>query len=122
MIELPLLDDDYREAFLYLLDEINGVISCSDNNKPWFPKDEERLELNLKIYGSWHPDEEKNAILNFPWPKPGQIPKVPDGYLNPTEEEKKKVRDFIKKNEGPEMDPLTETIVQFGKELLEEIH
>ena len=24
MIDLPLLDDDYREAFLYLLDEIDG--------------------------------------------------------------------------------------------------
>ncbi len=44
MIELPLLDEDYREAFLYLMDEINTVMSCSDNKEPWYPRDEERLD------------------------------------------------------------------------------
>ena len=31
MIELPLLDKDCREAFVYPIDEINTVMSCSDN-------------------------------------------------------------------------------------------
>ena len=122
MIELSLLDEEYREAFLYLMDEINAVMTCSDNKEPWYPRDEERLELDLKVYRRWHPDPDKNTILNFPWPKPGHIPKVPADYLKPTDEEKKKVRDLIEKNDGPGMDPLTETIVQFAKELLEEIH
>jgi hypothetical protein len=43
MFEIPLLDDEYREAFLYLLDQIDLIKSYSDNNKPWDPKDEERL-------------------------------------------------------------------------------
>ena len=51
MIDLPLLNDDYREAFLYLLDEIDRVRSCSDVKKPWFPKDEEKLRRGLK--GLW---------------------------------------------------------------------
>ncbi len=122
MIELPLFDDDYREAFLYLLDEINIVISCSDNKEPWFPKDEERLERALRVYGRWHPEPDKNTILNFPWPKPGEIPRVPGDYLKPTEEEKKKIRDFIDKQETQEMDPMTELLVQLGKDLLETIH
>jgi hypothetical protein len=122
MIELPLLDEEYREAFLYLLDQINTVVSYSDNKEPWFPKDEERLEQALRIYGRWHPDPDKNAILNFPWPKPGHIPKVPADCLKPTDEEKRKVKDFIEKNEGSEMDPLTEMIVQLAKDLLQEIH
>jgi hypothetical protein len=122
MIELPLLDEDYREAFLYLLDEINAVMSCSDNKQPWFPKDEERLEQALRVYGRWHPDPDENAILNFPWPKPGQIPKVPVDYLKPTDEEKKKVREFIEKNDGSDMDPFTEMIVRLAKDLLQEIH
>ena len=97
-------------------------MSCSADKLPWFPKDEERLEWSLRVYGRWHPDPDKNSILNFPWPKPGQIPKVPYDYLNPTYEEKKKVRDFIADNEGPGMDPLTEMIVQLAKDLIHEVH
>lgn len=122
MIDIPLLDDDYREAFLYLMDEINTVMSCSDNKEPWYPRDEEQLELNLRVYRRWHPDPEKNAILNFPWPKPGRIPKVPADCLKPTDEEKRKVKDFIEKNDGPDMDPYTEAIVQLAKDLIREIH
>ena len=122
MIDLPLLDDEYREAFLYLLDEIDRVMSCSDNKEAWFPKDEERLEQALRVYRRWHPDPDKNVILNFPWPKPGQIPNVPADYSKPTDEEKKKVRAFIEKNESPEMDPMTETIVRLAKDLIRGIH
>jgi hypothetical protein len=122
MTEIPLLNVEYREAFLYILDEINIVISCSDVKKPWFPKDEERLEMSLRIYGRLHPDSDKNTILNFPWPKPGEIPKVPADYLKPTNEEKKKVRDFIEKNDGCEMDPMKEAIVQLAKDLIQEVH
>ncbi len=122
MIELPLLDEEYREAFLYLLDEINTVMSCSDDKEPWYPKDEEKLEQALRVYGRWHPDTDKNAILNFPWPKSGQIPKVSADYLKPTDEEKKKVRDFIAKNDRSDMDPLTEMIVQLAKDLIQEVH
>ena len=118
MIELPFLDDEYREAFLNLLDEINSVMSCSDNEEAWFSKDEEKFEQALRVYRRWHPDP---AILNFPWPKPGHIPKVPSDYLKPTNEEKKKSRDFMK-NEGPELDPLTEMIVQLAKDLIQEVH
>jgi len=71
MIDIPLLDDEYLEAFLYLMDEINEIRSCSDKQKSWFPKDEDQLESNRKIYSRWHPDEDKNTILTFPWPKPG---------------------------------------------------
>ena len=41
MIELPLLDEEYQEAFLDLLDEIDIVKSCSDDKSPWYPKDKE---------------------------------------------------------------------------------
>ena len=122
MIELPLLDEEYREAFLYLVDEINTVMSCSDNKEAWYPKDEEQLELDLRVYRRWHPDPDKNAILNFPWPKPGHIPKVPADYLKPTDEEKEKVRNFIEKNDGSDTDPFTEAIVQFAKDLIREVH
>ena len=101
MIDIPLLDDDYRQAFLYIMDEIHLVMTCSADKLPWFPKDEDRLEWSLRVYGRWHPDPDKNSILNFPWPKPGRIPKVPADYLKPTDEEKKKVRDFIADHEGP---------------------
>ena len=122
MIDIPLLDDEYREAFLCLLEEINTVMSCSDNKQPWFPKDEERLETSIRVYSRWHPDPAKNTILNFPWPKPGEIPKVAADILKPTEEEKKKVRDFIADHEGPGMDPLTEMIIQLAKDLIKEVH
>jgi hypothetical protein len=122
MIDIPLLDDDYREAFLYLMDEINTVMSCSDNKEPWYPRDEERLEFNLRVYRRWHADPDKNTILNFPWPKPGRIPKVPADCLKPTDDEKKKVKDFIEENDGPDMDPFTGMIVKLAKELIKEIH
>jgi hypothetical protein len=122
MIKISLLDDEYREAFLYLMDEINEIRECSDAQKPWFPKDEGRLELSLRIYSRWHPDEGKNTILNFPWPKPGGVPKVPADYLKPTEDEILKVKRFIDQNDGPDMDPLTEMLVRLAKELIQEIH
>ncbi|OGP49155.1 MAG: hypothetical protein A2Y79_11165 [Deltaproteobacteria bacterium RBG_13_43_22] len=59
MTELPLFDEEYWDAFLNLLDEIHTVMSCSDNKEPWFPKDGERLELSLRVYGRWHPEEER---------------------------------------------------------------
>lgn len=122
MIDIPLLDNDYREAFFYVLNEINTVMYCSANKKAWFPNDEEKLEEALRVYRRWRPDPDKNTILNFPWPKPGSIPKVPADYLKPTDEEKKKVKDFIEKNDGPDMDPFTEMIVQLAKELIKEVH
>jgi hypothetical protein len=82
MIETPLLDDDYREAFFYLIDEINEVRECSDAKRPWFPKDEDKLESNRRVYERWHPDEGKNSILNFPWPIPGST-KITSGHINP---------------------------------------
>lgn len=122
MTEIPILDDDYREAFLYLLDEMDSIKSCSDNKKPWYPRDEEKLGESLNVYRRWHPDPGKNSFLDFPWPKPGEVPKVPGDYLKPTDEEKKKIRAFIEKNEGPEMDPFTEMIVQLAKDLIQEVH
>jgi hypothetical protein len=122
MIDIPLLDDDYREAFIYLNDEMDHAKSCSDSQIPWFPQDQDKLEWSLNVYRRWHPDPDKNTILNFPWPKPGRIPKVPADYLKPTDEEKKKVKDFIEKNDGPDMDPFTGMIVQLDKDLIKEIH
>jgi len=122
MVEIPLLNDEYREAFLYLLDEMNIIKLCSDDKRPWYPKDEEKLTQSLEVYKRWYLDPGKNPILNFPWPNPGEIPKVRGNYLKPTEEEKKKIRAFIEKNEGPEMDSLTEMIVQLAKDLIREVH
>lgn len=122
MIEIPLFDDDYREAFLYLLDEIDKVRSCSDFQKAWYPQDHDKLEDALKVYKRWHPDPDKNPILDFPWPKTGEIPKVPRDYLKPTDEEKKKIQNFIDSHETQEMDPMTEMIVQLAKELMQEVH
>ncbi len=106
----------------YLLDEMNFVKSCSDRNQPWHPKNEKKLEWAFRVYKRWHPDPGKNPILDFPWPKPGKIPKVEADFLKPTEEEKKKVRDFIADHEGQEMDPMTEMIVQLAKDLIKEVH
>ena len=64
----------------------------------------------------------KNPILDFPWPKSGEKPRVAGDYLRPTDEEKKKVRDFIAKNDRSEMDPLTGTIVRLAKDLIHEVH
>jgi hypothetical protein len=38
MTEIPLLDGEYRQAFLYLMDEINEIRLCSDSEKPGFLK------------------------------------------------------------------------------------
>ena len=122
MIDIPPLDEEYREAFIYLLDEINTIMACSDEKKTWYPRDVERLEQALRVYRQWHPDPEQNAILNFPWPRTGSIPKISADCLKPTDEEKKKVRDFIEKNDGPDMDPMTKAIVRLAKELIREIH
>jgi hypothetical protein len=68
MIDLPLLNDDYREAFLYLLDEIDRVRPCSDNKEPWFPKDEEKLEEALRVYGGGIQMKTRIPFLTFPGP------------------------------------------------------
>lgn len=122
MIDIPLLDDDYREAFLYIMDEISLVKDCSEKQQPWIPRDREKLEEARRIYRNRHPEPDKNPILDFPWPKPGAIPKIPIDCLKPTEEEKKKIRDFIDRHEGQEMDPMTEMIVHLAKELTQEVH
>ena len=41
-------------------------------------------------------------------------------YFKSTDEEKKKVKDLIEKNDGLEMDPFTEGIVQLAKDLIKE--
>jgi hypothetical protein len=122
MFDIPIFDEEYREALIYLLDELDIVKSCSEDKSPWCPKDEDKLAQALKVYKRWHPDTNKNPILDFPWPKPGCIPKVPADCLKPSDEEKQKVRDFIEKNDGPDMDPFTEAIVQLAKDLIREIH
>ena len=122
MFDIPLLDDEYREAFFYLLDEMDRVRFCLDTNIPWYPQDQDKLDKALKVYRRWRPDPGKNPILDFPWPKPGEIPKVPGDYLRSTDEEKNKIRAFIDKHEGPETDPLTEMIVQLAKDLIQEVH
>jgi hypothetical protein len=103
MFETPLLDDEYREAFLYLLDEMNSVKSCSDDKRPWYPKDEGKLKQAIEDYKRWHPDAGKNPILDFPWPKAGKVPKVPADCLKPSGEEKKRIKDFIEKNDAPDL-------------------
>lgn len=122
MFDIPLLDENYREAFLYLLDEIDKVKSCSDFKKPWYPQNQDKLEEALKVYKGWHPDPGKNPIIDFPWPQPGEVPKFPDDCFKPTAEEKKKIRNFIAENEEPEMDSMTEMIVLLAKELIQEVH
>ena len=90
MFEIPLLDDEYREAFLYLFDQIGNIRECSDAKTPWFPRDEDRLELCLRVYRSWHPGEDRNTILNFPWPNPGSVPKIPANILEPPMRKKRR--------------------------------
>jgi len=104
------------------MDEISLVKDCSDKKQPWIPKDEEKLDEALRVYKRGHPEEDQNPVLNFPWPKPGEIPKVSDNFMEPTDSEKKKIRNFIEKNEGPDMDPLTQMIVELAKDLIQEIH
>jgi hypothetical protein len=48
MYEVFLLEKDYREAFLYLLYEINGAKLCLENKRPWFPQDEEKFEKKVR--------------------------------------------------------------------------
>ena len=114
-MDIPLLDNDYREAFIYILDEISSVKACSDNKTPWYPKKGTKLLDAIGVYLRWHPDEEGNLILNFPWPKPGEIPDLPPNYLMPKDEEKNKIREFLKRHDGPDMDPFTEQIVFLAK-------
>jgi len=120
--DIPLFDDDYREVFSYLLDQMEQIIACSEKKEPWYPKDEERLEEALRVYKRYRPDPDHNLILNFPWPQPGEIPEVPSDYLKPNEEEKMRIKAFIAENDGPDTDPMTKMIVQLAKELILEIH
>jgi hypothetical protein len=122
MNNIPLLDDEYREAFIYILDEIGSVKECSDNKSPWYPRKGTKLLEALGVYLRWHPEEEENFILNFPWPKPGEIPELPPNYLRPTEREKDKIKEFLRRHDKSEKDPLTEQIVFLAKELIQEIH
>ena len=122
MVDIPLFDEDYRKVFSYLLDQMEQIISCSEKKEPWYLKDEEKLEEALRVYKRYRPDLEHNLILNFPWPKPGEIPDVPSDYLKPNEDEKLKIKAFIAENDGPGKDPMTEMIVQLAKELIQEIH
>jgi hypothetical protein len=122
MIDIPLLDDEYRQALLYLMEVIDEIQKCSDAQMPWYPKDEDRLETSRRVYERWHPDEDKNTIINFPWPKPGEVPNIAADLLKPTEDEISKVKRFIDQNDGPDMDPLTGMIVDLAKELIKEIH
>ena len=120
--DIPLFNDDYREVFSYLLDQMEQIISCSEKKEPWYPKDKEKLEEALRVYKRYRPDLDHNLILNFPWPKPGEIPAVPSDYLQPNEEEKMRIKAFIDENDGPDTDPMTKMIVQLAKELILEIH
>ncbi len=104
------------------MDEMDRIKFCSDFNKPWYPQDQDKLESALKVHKRWLPDPGKTFILDFPWPAPGEIPKVPYGLLKPSEEEKNKIRALVEEYEGPKMDPLTEMIVQLAKDLLQDIH
>lgn len=122
MVEIPLLDDEYREAFIYILDEIGAVKECSDSKIPWYPRKGTKLLDSLAVYLRWHPVEEENFILSFPWPKPGEIPDLPQNFLMPSENEKNKIKEFLKRHDGSEMDPLTEKIVLLAKEIIQEVH
>ena len=122
MVDIPLLDNKYREAFLLLLDEISSVKECSDTKTPWYPQNAIKFLEAMGIYNRWHPEEEENFILKFPWPKPGEIPELPLNYLKPSEAEKNKIKAFLIKNNGPNMDPLTEMIVLLAKDIIQEVH
>jgi hypothetical protein len=73
MYEVFLLENDYREAFLYLLYEINVAKLCLENKRPWVSQDEEQFEKSLNVLKSWYPEPWETPILDFPWPKPGEI-------------------------------------------------
>ncbi len=73
---------------------MNFVISSSDNKRYWYLENEEELEW-AREYINVAPDPIENPIFDFFRPIAGEIPKIPIGYLDPSEEEKKKIRTFI---------------------------
>jgi hypothetical protein len=79
MVEIILLEKDYREAFLYLLYEIDFAKLCFENKRPWFPQDEKRFEKSWNIFKSWHSDPWETPILDLPCLKPREIRKMPEG-------------------------------------------
>jgi hypothetical protein len=100
-------DITYPPAFFYKMETINVLIIKMYCWSDALSRNKERAFVT---------DPGNSPILDFPWPKPGEIPKVPGDYLRPKGEEKDKVRAFIDKHEGPETDPLTEMIVQLAKD------
>jgi hypothetical protein len=99
MTDMPLLNDEYREAFLYLIDQMEAIMSCSDNKELWFPENEDRFLWAIKVYSRCHPEIAINPILDFPWPEKGTVPNIPTDYIKKlAEAEKKKLTGFIERN------------------------
>jgi hypothetical protein len=119
--DLPLLDADYRDAFLYLNQEIARVKTCSDKKKSWQPEDPEQFEQAMRTYANWHPEPDDNFILNFPWPKPGRVPAIPTDIFRPTPGDRKKIERFIEDYEGVEVDEVTGGIIDLAKMILIEV-
>ncbi len=76
----------------------------------------------MRTYRNWHPDDAETYLLAFPWPKPGEVPRIPGRYFVPTEKEKAKIQWFIDNFSGEEDDPWVKDMVELAKAVLEEVH
>ena len=113
----PFLTENYRTAFFYLIDEIVEVKKSSEANQQWRPRDPQKFTQALETYIRWHPKPNENFILDFPWPKPGYIPK--EKIFDSTLEEKKAIKAFIKRYEQlAKSDLNTNKMIEFAREML----
>jgi hypothetical protein len=60
-------------------------------------------------------------LMAFPWPKPGEVPDIPQRYFVPTEKAKAKIQWLIDNFGGEKEDPWVKDMVGLAKDVLEEV-
>ena len=99
-----ILDEDYWTALEILAEEVGSIKECTAHGLPWYPVDPDQFDAALRTWGNYHPDDPEDYFLSFPWPQAGEVPKVPDEFFKPRDEEKAKIKAFIDRHDG-EDDP-----------------
>jgi hypothetical protein len=122
MTELPILDEDYWTALEILAEETGNIRDCMAQKLPWNPADGDQFDWAMRTFQNWHPDDAETYLLDFPWPKPGEVPDIPQPYFVPTLKEKAKIQWFIENFSGEEDDPWVKDMVELAKAVLDGVH